>query len=277
MPDVRPFRALRYESEAVGDLAGVVSPLYDAISPTEAAALLARHSRNVVRLDLPIGEQGDGPDDRYRRAARTFAAWRSDGTFHKDPRPSLYLYEQLDREPGSTVERRRRGVFGRLRLEPFGPEAGVLPQAASIPAQREDRYKLLRASGVNTGPIVCLFSDPTSGASRLLATAGRSTPDIDLTDPDGVRHRIWALAADGAEAEAVAGLLAAVGAGPVTIVDGQARYESALRYRDERRMSRSCEEDPAFDYILALFVEGSDVAAARLAPLTGLVLNPHEW
>jgi hypothetical protein len=40
-------------------------------------------------------------------------------------------------------------------------------------------------------------------------------------------------------------------------------------------MSRSCEEDPAFDYILALFVAGSD--AADTQPLTGLVLNPHEW
>ena len=99
--------------------------------------------------------------------------------------------------------------------------------------------------------------------------------DIDLTDPNGARHRVWALAADGPAAEAVGGLLAAVGSGPVTIADGQARYESALRYRDERRMSRSCEEDPAFDYILALFVEGPEAASTQ--PLTGLVLNPHEW
>ncbi len=43
--------------------------------------------------------------------------------------------------------------------------------------------------------------------------------------------------------------------GPVTIADGHHRYETALRYRDERRMSRSCEEDPAFDYLLMLFLD----------------------
>jgi uncharacterized protein (DUF1015 family) len=41
----------------------------------------------------------------------------------------------------------------------------------------------------------------------------------------------------------------------VTIADGHHRYETALRYRNERRMSRSCEEDPAFDYLMMLFLE----------------------
>ena len=43
----------------------------------------------------------------------------------------------------------------------------------------------------------------------------------------------------------------------MTIADGHHRYETALRYRDERRMSRSCEEDPAFDYLLMLFLEAT--------------------
>ena len=44
-------------------------------------------------------------------------------------------------------------------------------------------------------------------------------------------------------------------AGPITIADGHHRYETALRYRDERRMTRSCDEDPPFDYVLALMLE----------------------
>src|SRR5207245_2152037 len=125
VPEIRPFRALRYESEAIGDLALVVSPPYDVIQPPEQRALLGRHPRNVVRLDLPPEEPGDRPDDKYRRAAHTFATWRSNGTFHKEPRPSLYVYEQTYRVPGSSVERTQRGFFGRLRLEAFGPNSGV--------------------------------------------------------------------------------------------------------------------------------------------------------
>ena len=266
MPEVRPFRALRYESEIIGDLAAVVSPPYDVISPTEAVALLARHPKNAVRLDLPVGEQGDGPDDRYRRAARTFAAWRSDGTFHKDPRPSLYVYEQAYRVPGSPIERVQRGFFGRLRLEPFGPGSGVLPHERTLSAPREDRYKLLRATGVNTSPVVGLYTDPAGQSARILDEVARTTPIADVTDDDGVRHRMWALPAEGSEAGQVASLIAAAGAGPITIADGHHRYETALRYRDERRMSRSCEEDPAFDYILMLFLEAT-------SPLT--VLPTH--
>jgi uncharacterized protein (DUF1015 family) len=52
-------------------------------------------------------------------------------------------------------------------------------------------------------------------------------------------------------------LIAAASAGPVTIADGHHRYETALQYRDERRMTRSCEEDPAFDYLLTLFLEAT--------------------
>jgi uncharacterized protein (DUF1015 family) len=257
VPEVRPFRALRYESEVIGDLTAVVSPPYDVISPTQAAVLQARHPKNAIRLDLPVGEQGDGPDDRYRRAARTFAAWRSDGTFHKDPRPSLYVYEQVYRVPGSTVERIQRGFFGRLRLEPFGPGSGVLPHERTLSAPREDRYKLLRATGVNTSPVVGLYTDPAGQANTILDEVSRTQPIADVTDDDGVRHRMWALAAEGPEAAQVAALVAAASTGPITIADGHHRYETALRYRDERRMSRSCEEDPAFDYILMLFLEAA--------------------
>ena len=44
----------------------------------------------------------------------------------------------------------------------------------------------------------------------------------------------------------------------MTIADGHHRYETALRYRDERRMARSCEEDPAFDYLLMLFLDAGE-------------------
>jgi uncharacterized protein (DUF1015 family) len=266
VPEIRPFRALRFVSASVGDLADVVAPPYDVIDPDEAAALAARHPANVVRLDLPAVVDGDEPDDRYRRAARTLAEWRSGGILHKDPHPSVYLYQQDYRVPGTSVTRSQRGFFARLRLEPLAPGGGVRPHERTMSAPKEDRYKLLRATGVNTSPVVALVDDATE-VDRRLAEFARRAPDADLTDADGVRHRLWAVPADGEDAEAVAALLAAAGRAPVTIADGHHRYETALRYRDERRMSRSCEEDPAFDYLLTLFLPTGP------APLT--VLPTH--
>jgi uncharacterized protein (DUF1015 family) len=256
VPEIRPFRALRYDS-ATPDPALVVAPPYDVIGAAEHDRLLAAHPANVVRLDLPRDELGDEPDDRYRRAARTLAAWRSDGTLHKDPHPSIYVYEQTYRVPGTDVVRTQRGFFARLRLEAFGEGSGVLPHERTMAAPREDRYKLLRATGVNTSPVVALYDDATGRGRPVLDEQTARGPDLDLTDADGVRHRLWAVPADGDGASTVGPLIAAASGGPVTIADGHHRYETALRYRDERRMSRSCEEDPAFDYILALLLDSA--------------------
>lgn len=286
MPEIKPFRALRYETDAVGDLSLVTSPPYDVVGPDERRALQARHPKNVIRLDLPGDEIGDQPDDRYRRAARTFAAWRSDGTFHKDPRPSLYVYEQTYKVPGTTVERTQRGFFGRLKLSPFGA-GDVLPHERTLSAPKEDRYKLLRATGANMSPVIGLFDDRSGRAGARLdaISKGAFGPAVaDVTDVDGVRHRMWVVPAPAAgsasEADteatasgaAAAELVGLASAGPITIADGHHRYETALRYRDERRMSRSCEEDPPFDYLLMLFLE-STAEPLTVLPTHRLVLG----
>ncbi len=269
MPHIRPFRALRFDASVVGDLGRVIAPPYDVVDPELRARLVARHPANVVQLDLPEAAFGDGEDDQYRRAARTLAAWRSDGTLRKDPHPSVYVYEQTYRVPGTDVERTQRGFFARLRLEAFGPQGGVLPHERTLTGPKEDRYKLLRATGVNTSPVIGLYDDLTGRAAALLAAVAAATADVDVIDDDGVRHRLWAVPADGddAAAETAAALVAAAEAGPISIADGHHRYETALRYRDERRMTRSCEEDPAFDYLLMLFLD------ATREPLT--VLPTH--
>ncbi len=264
MPVIRPFRALRYDPETVGDLGLVVAPPYDVVDPALHRRLLDRSPRNVVRVDLPASEPGEDADERYRRVARTLAAWRSDATLRKDPRPALYVYEQAYAVPGTTVERVQRGFFGRLRLEAFGPESGVLPHERTLAGPREDRYRLLRATGVNTSPVVGLYADPDGAAGRVLDRVSAGPASIDLVDDDGVRHRVWVVVDDHEPEGDVATLVRAAASGPVSIADGHHRYETALRYRDERRMSRSCEEDPAFDYLLMLFL---DAASQQLTVL----------
>jgi uncharacterized protein (DUF1015 family) len=41
---------------------------------------------------------------------------------------------------------------------------------------------------------------------------------------------------------------------PITIADGHHRYETALRYRDERRANKTGEADPPADYVMMLFL-----------------------
>ena len=251
MPTVQPFRALRYAPDVVGDLAAVVAPPYDVIDPDERRRLAARDPRNVVRIDLPVAEPGDEPDDRYRRAARQLSSWRTDGTLHRDPRPSLYAYEQTYRVPGTDVERVRRGVFARVRLEPFGPGSGIRPHERTLAEPKEDRYRLLRATGVNTSPVVGLYEDASKRVVRWFE--GLADPPIaEVVDDAGVAHRLWRVEA---EVEGVADVCAAIGSGPITLADGHHRYETALRYRDERITGAMPDDDPGWASILMLLLE----------------------
>ena len=257
MPTIRPFRALRYSREQVEDLSAVVAPPYDVIGPDRHRELLARDPRNVVRLDLPEEDAGDPPDERYRRAARVLSTWRTDGTLHQDPRLALYPYEQTYTIPGTDRTATRRGVFARVVLEPFGPSSGIRAHERTLAEPREDRYRLLRATGVNTSPVVGIGSDPSGRVAEWLRAVAVTSPVAELVDDDGVGHRLWLAPVgedDAGDAE-VAAICSALGAGPITLADGHHRYETALRYADERRRGPVLEDAPAWAEILMLILE----------------------
>jgi len=252
VPVVRPFRALRYSPEAVGDLAAVVAPPYDVIGPDEHRRLLARDPRNVVRLDLPAAEPGDtDPDDRYRRAARHLGAWRGSGVLRRDPRPTISVLEDAYHLPGRDEKRVRRGFFARVRLEPFG--ARIRAHERTMTGPKEDRYRLLRATGVNTSPVVAMYEDRSGRAAALLDELAATRPAVELTDEAGVRHRQWTVVAgDGPVAETLCGIAAA---STLTIADGHHRYETALRYARERRAGMADAVDLDTDDVLMLLLE----------------------
>jgi uncharacterized protein (DUF1015 family) len=255
LPEIRTLRALRFDPSVAGDPGKVVCPPYDVVGPELHAALLARSPFNAVRIDLPETLPGDEPEDRYRRAGRTLTDWRTSGVLRKDLYGGIYVYEQTYKIPGSKKTRTQIGFFGRLKLEPFGRGSGVLPHERTLSAPKEDRYKLMRATNVNTSPIIGLHTDRSGKTVRALKAIAATPPDTDVVDDDGVRHRLWAVQENGPFAATVTALIAAAGRDPITIADGHHRYETSIRYRDERRANRTGESDPAADYVLMLFLE----------------------
>lgn len=255
MPTLKPFRGLRYAPSLDRDLSAVVCPPYDIIPPAMAQALRARSPANAVRLELPSPEPGGADDTRYRSAARTLAEWRTQGILVKERQPSVYVHEMRWPDGGPRIAGRARGVLARLRLEPFGPGSGVRPHERTMSGPKEDRFRLLKATGVNLSPVIVLAEGrPDTGA--LLDRLTDRAPDLVATTDDGVSHRVWVvpvtLEEDGRATGDGGQLLAALGVDPVTIADGHHRYETALRYRAERDLRRACESDPAWDYVMAL-------------------------
>ena len=68
MPDVSPFRGVRYDVARVGTLSDVVAPPYDVIDPALQDRLYAASPYNVIRLELNRDEPGDSADRRSLRA-----------------------------------------------------------------------------------------------------------------------------------------------------------------------------------------------------------------
>jgi uncharacterized protein (DUF1015 family) len=244
VPDLRPFRALRFDT-ASSDLSAVLAPPYDVISPAERQELLARDPHNVVRIELPADLGAAGPSD-YEAAAATAGHWRETGILVKDAEPTVTVHEMRWADADGQ-ERTACGLLCRLRLEEYGPGAGVLPHEKTHGGPKADRYALLQATQLNTSPLIFLAgSEPEATSRELLALTARE-PDATATTSDGVGHRLWIVGA-----EEAAPLLARLSSAPLTIADGHHRYETALAYRRDREHEREPVVEPPWDFALAL-------------------------
>ncbi|MGZ4104212.1 MAG: DUF1015 family protein, partial [Actinomycetota bacterium] len=77
MAEIFPFRGIRYDPSAVGDLARVVAPPYDVISDADRDELEAASPYNVVRLILGRDEPGDDErSNKYTRARGLLETWQ---------------------------------------------------------------------------------------------------------------------------------------------------------------------------------------------------------
>ena len=255
MAEIVPLPGLRYNTEAVKNLADVVTPPYDIIDSAAQERYYRRHPHNIIRLEYGKTKPGDTPhDNRYTRAASFFRAWREKGVFVQDIPPALYLYEQEFELEGTKMV--RTGFTCGVKLEPYA-RGVVLPHEETIPKHKADRLELLRACRANFSPIFGLYTDEGALAERALrgAAAGRS-PDVHFTDEWGEVHRLWVIA-DRQTIKSVQGILAGK---RIYIADGHHRYETALTYMEEmeafgQKTSVWADSgEPAYRYVMMTLV-----------------------
>ncbi|MBY0526899.1 MAG: DUF1015 domain-containing protein [Gemmataceae bacterium] len=253
MADIRAFRAYRYDLGRVGALRDVIAPPYDVIDADLQQRLYDQSPYNVIRLILNKENASDSEtDNRYTRAAGCLRDWQSEGIVVQDSARSLYVYHQEFEAEGQRHV--RRGVLARVRLEPFG-QGKIYPHEETMAGPKADRLKLFHATGMNLSPVFGLYPDETGSVQSALDTSiGRALP-LEATDHLGVVSRLWPIS-DQQAVSAVTGLL---GPKPVFIADGHHRYETGLRYLEDRRAAgevRDAESAPNF--ILMMLVSMSD-------------------
>ena len=258
MVDVRPFRGIRYNTQAVGDLSKVICPPYDVISPTQQRALLDRSPHNAVRLELPpaLPEDTD-TSNLYKRTALLWEQWQREGVLTPEPRPAMYLVEEEFLDRGQ--QRARMGLIVSLRLEEF--EKGiVLPHEHTTPGPKADRMQMMRACQANFSPAMGLYRDPTGIITPLLADARKAEPTASAKVEGQGAVRMWAVQRE----ETLSAIRSALADDNIFIADGHHRYETALTYRDS--MATPASANAASNFILVTLISMED---------PGLLLLPY--
>jgi len=258
MARVRAFHAVYFDQKQAGNISKLVSPPYDVISADEARMLRARSPFNTIHLEL--GEPGDV--DFYRRSASLIERWLKQGILRRTARPAVYFYESEFgyRMGGREQKKTRRGFFALLGVSDY--ERGeVLRHEHTLSGPKHDRLQLLRATRTNISPIFVLYSDPRQSLVNALRKARPSEPVFDLTDDQGIRHRLVGVSEDS--------VLDKIGKflrqRSVYIADGHHRYETALNFHKELAEAK----DP--------MAEASGWVMTYFCPLQdqGLVIFPY--
>jgi len=219
--ELKPFRALRYETAQAGPLDDLVAPPYDVIGPEERLRLRERSPYNVVRLTLP---------DSPKEAASSLRDWEASGVLARENRPVAWALRQTYVGPDG-VARTRTGLVASLRVEPY--ERGlVLPHERTHREPKEERLRLLRAVRTQLEPIFLLYD-------------GEPPFEVPGGDPE--------LTAGGAELWRLdgAGIPEALADRQLLIADGHHRYETALAFHQE-------EGTPESAFMLVVLVSTED-------------------
>jgi len=253
MAEIHPFRGVHYNQRQVKDLAYVICPPYDVISPQLQQELYQRNEYNFVRLEHNRELlQDTTTDNKYTRSANILERWLAQKVLVADEAPSIYLHDHYFRHNGR--EYRRRGIIAGVRLQEWVDNV-VRPHEGTLTEHTTDRLSLLWVCQANTSPILALFEDKGRQVASLLAEKEKGPPMLSSSQIDGERHDLWAIN----EPEAINQIGASLADQPLYIADGHHRYESALSYRRERRASSSAVSgEEAFNFVMMELVAFAD-------------------
>ena len=225
MPDVSPFRGVRYDVARVGTLSDVVAPPYDVIDPPLQDRLYQASPYNIIRLELNRQEPGD-TEAQGRSCSAPPPVLEGLATRGHPPPGGPYRGCTLMTRPSrSTGCRTPAEVSWRVRLEPMG-EGRIYPHEQTLAGPKADRLALYHATGFNLSPVFGLYPDAEGEVLRSIEAGLRDRTPLVATDHLGVENRLWVV--DDFETHtAVRGLMASK---PILrIADGHHRYETGLQ------------------------------------------------
>ncbi len=240
MVDIRPFKAIRYTSEA-GDPEDLITQPYDKIDLQMQKEYYAKSPYNYCRLILPIEE------NKYQVAKERIMQWLKKGVMSKENQSAIFVSRQEFTLEGKKYV--RTGIIAALKLYNYS-ENMVFPHEGTYKAPKADRLNMLRTVQKDLEPVFLIYQDQEKKTIAFLEEIAKTEPVTEVTDSLKVKHTIWKVT----DPEKISQLQAVMGSKTMVITDGHHRYESAIAYRDEIRGKGNYNEDSAFNFHMSYIV-----------------------
>ena len=260
MANVIPFRGWRYNPALVEDLAAVLCPPYDLITPRIQQELMDRHPLNVIHLEAGEGlDWSADPAGRYAETSARFDQWLSDGVLQQEEGPSYYLMRH-----GFTLngeQRSRLGLIACVGIEDYDTRQVLPHEFTEAPAIR-DRVTLMESVSANISPIMSLYRDADNELGTVFQRVMSTAPDVDARDEYGTDSAMWRIS-NHADVAAISRFFSTR---PVFLADGHHRYEASRHYQLARHAEGADAASRAHNYVMMTLISYDD---------PGLVVLPY--
>ncbi|UCG31354.1 MAG: DUF1015 domain-containing protein [candidate division WOR-3 bacterium] len=266
MPEIKPFKGIRYNLEKIENLADVVTQPYDQITDRMERDYKEKSSYNFVRLVLTKYAEGHDRQKEYADAKRFYDDWFKNEIFVQDKKETIYPYWQ----EFAVGEKKytRKGFICLVRLEELG-KGNILPHEKTLSKPKADRLNLLRITQKDLEPVFLLYTDAKNTINKALDKHCKQEPLLELKDEKGVTHKIWAVDSPAVMKK----ITGAIDDSILVIADGHHRYETAYNYRNE--LKGIAPEHPA-NYKMITLVNIEDPGLVIL-PTHRLIKNLEEF
>ncbi len=241
MAIIKGMNGLRYNSEMAGDLNTLVCPPYDIISDEEREQYLDNNGYNIIRLELPKGE------NKYKDAGNALNEWLEKGVLKQDDKESIYVYEMEFTANGN--KNAVKGFVSLVKLEEFS-KGIVLPHEETLSKAKADRFNLMSETFCNFSQIYSLYMDEDGKAYSAIDACSQGKPDMEISDNDGVIHRMWCVS----DEKVLNSLAKTFEDKKLYIADGHHRYETALNFHKHLCDTGISDESSQSGYIMMMLV-----------------------
>lgn len=185
MAVVKPFKAIR---PALDKVALVISNSYESYTPKERRSAMAKNALSFLHVIKPGYSKGTAikGEARYYKVRERYLEFLENNVFMKDAFNSFYIYQVVKPDFQCT------GLLAATSAADY--THGVIKKHEDTLDRREKLFaNYLEIVKFNAEPVLISHPDQPE-LKKLYQRVMKNDPDNDFKTPDGIRHKLWAVA-----------------------------------------------------------------------------------